>query len=86
MTAKQKAKKNDAEWDACAAMYKAVAKYIRIKGGSVAMSEGVQIQQWPDAKKGHFVVGVKCFGEMPLFVTAPDAVNEYFPKNWKPTP
>jgi hypothetical protein len=62
MAVTQKAKDN-----AYISLYKAVAKYVRLQGGTVILCEGIQVQIWPKSREDSFTVGVKCIGSMPVF-------------------
>ena len=50
------------------ALYRAVEKYVRIKGGKVVMCSGIQIQEWPNTDSmglRGFSIAVKCLGIKP---------------------
>jgi hypothetical protein len=46
-------------------LYRAVANYAKVEGGSVLVAGGVQIQQWPNEPKFNYSVAVKCTGRLP---------------------
>lgn len=48
-------------------LYKAVANYVKMVGGSVVVIGGVQIQQWPGDGEFRFTVGIRCSGRKPDF-------------------
>jgi hypothetical protein len=62
MMAKKRVSKSER---ACVALYRAVGKYVEATGGKALIATGVQVQQWPNAKAGEFIIGVKCMGRMP---------------------
>ena len=63
MAITKKAKDN-----ACLGLYKAVCKYVRLRGGQVIVCNGIDVQEWPSIRKGSFTIAVKCFGAKPIFV------------------
>jgi hypothetical protein len=48
-------------------LYKAVANYVEKNGGKIVVIGGIQLQEWPDGKKGSFSIAVKCLGRKPIF-------------------
>ena len=43
-------------------LYRAVRRYVRERGGKVAVIGGIEIQEWPDTPKGAFRVAVHVLG------------------------
>jgi hypothetical protein len=50
--------------DPVSQLYRAVARYVASKGGSVLVTGGIQILRWPGDGVGNFAVGVKCTGKL----------------------
>lgn len=48
-------------------LYKAVANYLEVNGGSAIVVGGVQIQEWPLDGPHSFTVGIKITGKKPVF-------------------
>ena len=51
-------------------LYKAVAHYVKKRGGSVFVAGGIQIQEWPGERPGNFTVAIKCTGNKPQFAAS----------------
>ena len=65
---------NKARDNAYMGLYRAVAKYVRLKGGSVVVCSGIQVQEWPGSGKWSFSIAVKCLGRKPIY--AKEQANE----------
>lgn len=48
-------------------LYNAVAYYVKKSGGTVVVAGGIEIQRWPEDRKGQFRVAIKCLGKAPDF-------------------
>lgn len=48
-------------------LYKAVADYVKINGGTVLVAGGIQVIQFPEELKGNWSLAVKCTGVMPVY-------------------
>lgn len=53
--------------DATDRLYRAVAAYLKSKGGMAIVVGGIQIIEWPSDQKYHFTVGIKVTGHKPKF-------------------
>lgn len=51
--------------DPTSQLYRAVIRYVESHKGSILVIGGVQIEQWPEDRKGMFVLGVRCLGRKP---------------------
>ena len=58
---------NKARNNACMGLYRAIAKYVRLKGGTVVVCGGIQVQEWPGSGKRSFSIAVKCLGRKPIY-------------------
>lgn len=46
-------------------LFAAANRYVKFHGGNIVVAGGIQIQEWPGARPGQFVLGIKCFGRRP---------------------
>lgn len=56
-------------------LYKAVAAYVKSRGGNVAVIGGVQVQKWPGDLKFNWTLGIRCTGQRPLY-SVPDGEKD----------
>jgi hypothetical protein len=47
------------------ALYTAVKNYVEESGGKILVLGGIEVQVWPEDKKGQFRVAIKCLGKKP---------------------
>lgn len=58
------------------ALYTAVRDYVEESGGKILALGGIEVQVWPEDRKGHFRVAVKCLGRKPAVAQAKGGRDE----------
>ena len=52
------------------ALYTAVRNYVEESGGNILVLGGIEVQVWPEDRRGQFRVAVKCLGKKPELAQA----------------
>ena len=56
-------------------LYKAAAKYIELRGGSILVAGGVQVIKYPGSLKYNWTLGIPCTGNPPVVESAQQSVH-----------
>lgn len=56
-------------------LYKAAAKYVELRGGSILVAGGVQVIKFPESLKYNWTLGIPCTGNPPVVEPAQQSVQ-----------
>jgi hypothetical protein len=51
------------------AMYRAVQKYVEMRGGTVIVASGPDVMQWASDRKLNYTIAVRCTGVPPQAIS-----------------
>jgi len=56
-------------------LYKAAAKYVELRGGSILVAGGVQVIKFPESLKYNWTLSIPCTGNLPVVEAAQHSVQ-----------